>query len=85
MNDFFGKRFGRRWRPFGSFLITLPRAPCPRLPSKVQDERDEMARNRGGRTCAVNVRLGGEFDPDVFSAEDVNRRLAPIQRWWAKA
>ena len=28
--------------------------------------------------------VGGEFDPDAFSAEDVNRRLSPIQRWWAK-
>jgi hypothetical protein len=29
--------------------------------------------------------LGGEFDPEVFSVEAVNRRLAPIQRWWAKS
>jgi len=28
--------------------------------------------------------VGGEFNPDTFSAEDVNRRLSPIQRWWAK-
>ena len=28
--------------------------------------------------------IGGEFKPDPFSAEDVNRRLSPIQRWWAK-
>jgi Plasmid pRiA4b ORF-3-like protein len=29
--------------------------------------------------------IGGEFDPDAFSVEEVNRRLAPIQRWWAKS
>jgi hypothetical protein len=29
--------------------------------------------------------VGGEFDPDAFSVEEVNRRLAPIQRWWAKS
>ena len=29
--------------------------------------------------------VGGEFDPDEFSVEEVNRRLAPIQRWWAKS
>ena len=28
--------------------------------------------------------VGGEFDPEAFSVEDVNRRLAPLQRWWAK-
>jgi hypothetical protein len=28
--------------------------------------------------------VGGEFNPDVFSAEDVNRRLSPIQHWGAK-
>jgi hypothetical protein len=25
------------------------------------------------------------FDPDAFSVDDVNRRLAPLQRGWAKA
>jgi hypothetical protein len=29
--------------------------------------------------------VGGEFDPDAFSVEEVNHRLAPIQRWWAKS
>jgi hypothetical protein len=29
--------------------------------------------------------VGGEFDPDAFSVEEVNRRLAAIQRWWAKS
>jgi len=29
--------------------------------------------------------LGGEFNPEAFSVEHVNRRLAPIQRWWAKS
>jgi len=29
--------------------------------------------------------VGAEFDPEEFSVDDVNRRLAPIQRWWAKA
>jgi hypothetical protein len=29
--------------------------------------------------------VGGEFDPDAFSVGEVNRRLAPIQRWWAKS
>lgn len=28
--------------------------------------------------------LGGEYDPEAFSVDDVNRRLAPLQRWWAK-
>jgi hypothetical protein len=28
--------------------------------------------------------VGGEFDPEEFSVDDVNRRLAPLQRWWAK-
>jgi hypothetical protein len=28
--------------------------------------------------------VGGEFNPDTFSTEDVNRRLSPIQHWWAK-
>ena len=28
--------------------------------------------------------LGGEYDPDAFSVDDVNQRLAPLQRWWAK-
>jgi hypothetical protein len=28
--------------------------------------------------------VGGEFDPEAFSVKDVNQRLAPIQRWWAK-
>jgi hypothetical protein len=29
--------------------------------------------------------LGGEYDPDAFSVDEVNHRLAPLQRWWAKA
>jgi Plasmid pRiA4b ORF-3-like protein len=29
--------------------------------------------------------VGGEFDPEAFSPDEVNRRLAPIQRWWAKS
>jgi hypothetical protein len=29
--------------------------------------------------------VGGDFDPESFSVEDVNRRLAPLQRYWAKA
>jgi hypothetical protein len=29
--------------------------------------------------------LGGEYDPDAFSVDDVNQRLAPLQRWWAKS
>jgi hypothetical protein len=28
--------------------------------------------------------LGGDYDPSAFSADDVNRRLAPLQRCWAK-
>jgi hypothetical protein len=27
---------------------------------------------------------GEDYDPEVFSVDDVNRRLAPLQRWWAK-
>jgi hypothetical protein len=27
----------------------------------------------------------GDFHPEAFSVEDVNRRLAPLQRHWAKA
>ena len=29
--------------------------------------------------------LGNGFDPEAFSVEEVNRRLAPIQQWWSKA
>lgn len=29
--------------------------------------------------------VGGEFNPDAFSVDNVNRRLAPLQRWWAKS
>jgi hypothetical protein len=29
--------------------------------------------------------LGGEYDPDAFSVDDVNQRLAPLQRCWAKS
>ena len=28
--------------------------------------------------------VGGEFNPEAFSVDDVNRRLAPLQRWWSK-
>ena len=28
--------------------------------------------------------LGGEYDPDAFSVDEVNQRLVPFQRWWAK-
>jgi hypothetical protein len=28
--------------------------------------------------------VGGGYDPEAFSVDDVNRRLAPFQRWWAK-
>ena len=28
--------------------------------------------------------LGGGFDPEAFSLDEVNRRLAPVQRWWKK-
>lgn len=28
--------------------------------------------------------MGGEFNPNAFSVDDVNRKLAPLQRWWAK-
>ena len=29
--------------------------------------------------------VGGDYDPEAFSVDDVNRRLAPLQRWWAKS
>ena len=29
--------------------------------------------------------LGDGFDPEAFSVEEVNRQLAPVQRWWHKA
>jgi Plasmid pRiA4b ORF-3-like protein len=29
--------------------------------------------------------VGGEFNPETFALEEVNRRLVPIQRWWAKS
>lgn len=29
--------------------------------------------------------VGGEYDPKVFSVDEINRRLAPIQRWWSKS
>ena len=28
--------------------------------------------------------VGGELNPDAFSVDEVNQRLAPLQRWWAK-
>jgi hypothetical protein len=28
--------------------------------------------------------VGADYDPEAFSVDDVNRRLAPLQRWWAK-
>ena len=28
--------------------------------------------------------VGGEFNPEAFSVDEVNQRLAPLQRWWAK-
>jgi len=28
--------------------------------------------------------IGYEFNPEAFSVDDANRRLAPLQRWWAK-
>ena len=28
--------------------------------------------------------VGGEFDPDAFSVDEVNQKLAPLQLWWAK-
>ena len=28
--------------------------------------------------------VGGEFNPDAFSVDEVNQKLAPLQRWWAK-
>jgi hypothetical protein len=27
--------------------------------------------------------LGGSYDPEAFSVDEVNRRLAALQRWWA--
>jgi len=28
--------------------------------------------------------VGGEFNPDAFSVDEVNQKLAPLQSWWAK-
>jgi pRiA4b ORF-3-like protein len=28
--------------------------------------------------------VGGEFNPDAFPVDEVNQKLAPLQRWWAK-
>lgn len=28
--------------------------------------------------------LGDGFDPEAFSVDELNRRLAPVQRWWKK-
>jgi hypothetical protein len=28
--------------------------------------------------------LGGEYDPEAFSVDDVNQGLAPLQRRWAR-
>jgi len=28
--------------------------------------------------------VGGDYNPEAFSVDDVNRRLAHLQRWWAK-
>ena len=32
----------------------------------------------------MRERIGGDFDPEAFSVDDVNRRLAPLQRRLAK-
>jgi len=29
--------------------------------------------------------LGGDYDPEAFSVDDVNQRLVPLQRWWARS
>jgi len=29
--------------------------------------------------------VGGKYDPETFSVDDVNRSLIPLQRWWARA
>jgi hypothetical protein len=29
--------------------------------------------------------LGGNYDPEAFSVDDVNQRLVPLQRWWARS
>jgi hypothetical protein len=29
--------------------------------------------------------LGGDYDPEAFSTKDVNGRLLPLQRWWARS
>ena len=29
--------------------------------------------------------LGGRYDPEAFSVDEVNRRLMPLQRWWARS
>jgi hypothetical protein len=29
--------------------------------------------------------IGGKFDPDAFPVDEVNRRLVPRQRQWAKS
>jgi Plasmid pRiA4b ORF-3-like protein len=29
--------------------------------------------------------VGGEINPAAFSVDEVNRRLKPLQRWWAKS
>jgi hypothetical protein len=28
--------------------------------------------------------LGDRFNPEAFSVDEVNQRLAPVQRWWKK-
>jgi hypothetical protein len=28
--------------------------------------------------------VGGHYDPEAFSVDEVNQSLAPLQRWWAK-
>jgi hypothetical protein len=28
--------------------------------------------------------VGGHYDPEAFSVDEVNQSLAPFQRWWAK-
>ena len=29
--------------------------------------------------------LGGDYDPEAFSVEEINAKLLPLQRWWARS
>jgi hypothetical protein len=48
-----------------------------------EEAHPKIRKSRSKWKCGLDW-VGGEFNPDSFFAEDVNRRLSTIQHWWAK-